>query len=128
MTEGFRPVYAVRLSVRARDDVTEAALWLAELNGDSVKAEAWSERLYQEIGKLATSARAYAVAARETKYFGRETRQMLYRRNAASTAYRIFFTIAEDGPDGASVTILHVRHGSRKPLTRKEAGEILASE
>jgi len=122
------PVYAVRLSVQAQQDVTNAAFRLAELTQNPVLAEQWAEGLYIEVGKLATNPRGYVVAEHETRRFRRETRQMVYRRSASSVAYRILFAVSKEGADGPTVTILHVRHGGRKPLTREEARQILANQ
>ena len=83
------PAYAVRLSVQAQQDVINAAFRLAELTQNPVLAEQWAEGLYLEVGRLATNPRGYVVAEHETRRFGRETRQMIYRRSASSVAYRI---------------------------------------
>lgn len=122
------PSYAVRLSPRAQKDVEEAALRLADLTQDPDTGEQWSQGLYLEISKLATLPRRYAVIARETRLFGQEMRRLVYRLSASSVAYLVLFSVAEEGEDGPTVTILHVRHGGRKPLTRAEAQQILANQ
>jgi len=39
-----------------------------------------------------------------------------------------FYTIRQDSLDGPRVTILHIRHAARKPLTREEARAIEAGQ
>ena len=53
---------------------------------------------------------------------------MLYRRTAGGPAYRVLFVLRENSDDAPTVTIIHVRHAAHKPMTRKEAREIEASE
>jgi hypothetical protein len=52
---------------------------------------------------------------------------MVYRRPGSSpnsVAYLVLFTVEDNTPDGPRVTILHVRHAARKPLSRAEARAI----
>ncbi len=126
-TEDAR-VYAVRLSRQADQDAEEATLYLDNATSDKTLAKEWLVGLYLEIGRLATSPRRHVVLEGETRLFGRETRRVIYRRSPSSVAYLVFFSVAEVSEDGPTVTILHIRHGSRKPLTRAEALEILAGQ
>ena len=121
-------VYAVRISVQAEQDVVEAMLRLAELTQEPAAARNWKDGLYQQLATLATHPRRLPIATQETRRFGRETRQMLYRRTRDSAAYRIFFSIAEDVVDGPTVRIIHVRHASRRPLTREEARRVIGNQ
>ncbi len=41
--------------------------------------------------------------------------------------YRILYEIVQDDEDAPYVHILHIRHGSRKPMTRAEARKIEAN-
>ncbi len=125
--EDARP-YAVRLSQQADQDAAEATLYLDDATPDKTLAMQWLTGLYLEIGRLATLPQRHAVAERETRLFGRETRRVVYRRSAASVAYLVFFSIVEEGEEGPTVTVLHIRHSSRKPLTRAEARQILANQ
>lgn len=120
--------YRVRLSAQAQLDFKEATFRLADLTGQPALAGAWGERFYEALAGLATNPRGHAVAALETRRFGRETRRLLYRRSSGSVAYHVLFTLADDTPDGPTVTVVHVRHAARKPLTREEALRILANQ
>lgn len=122
------PVYAVRFSVQAQQDVIDAAFRLAEITQEPTLAQQWAEGLYREVGRLATNPRVYAVTERETRLFGRETRQMLYRRSSSSVAYRVLFTIREAAEEGPTIIVIHVRHGGRRPPTRDEAHRLLANQ
>jgi plasmid stabilization system protein ParE len=122
------PVYALRLSPQAQQDLTEAAFRLVDLTQDQDAGERWGETLYIELGKMATLPRRFAVVGRETRLFGQEIRQMVYRRSESSIAYFIFFSIIENGEEGPTVNVIHIRHSRRKPLSRAEAQQILASQ
>jgi plasmid stabilization system protein ParE len=114
--------YAVRIEVRAERDIQEALLRIAEFSGDEI-ARTWIAGLYEAFAKLGTLPYRCPVIE-EARSFTREVRQLQYKRTANAPAYRILFTIVENG-DGRMVSILHVRHAARKPVTRKEAKEIL---
>jgi len=120
--------YAVRLSQQADQDAAKATLYLDAAAPDKTLALQWLTGLYLEIGRLATLPRHHAVVERETRFFGRETRRLIYRRSASSVAYLVFFTVTEEGEEGPAVTVIHIRHGGREPLTRAEARQILASQ
>lgn len=64
--------------------------------------------------------------APEQARFRQEIRQIIYRRRAGSVAYRVLYTIVEAEDDAPYVRILHVRHGSARPITRAEARELEA--
>ncbi len=119
--------YAVRLTAQARQDIFHAAERLAELADDPSLARAWAGALYEAVARLATNPRAYTVLARETRLFGQDIQRMLFRRSARAAAYHVLFAVADASADGPIVTILHVRHGSRRPLSRAEALRILAN-
>ncbi len=122
------PSYALRLSPQAQRDIMEAAVRLASLTQDPEAGERWGEALYAELSKLATLPRRLAVAERETRLFGQQTRQMVYRQSVSSSAYLVFYSVTEVGEEGPTLNVIHIRHGSRKPLTRAEARQILTSQ
>jgi len=120
--------YAVRFSAQAQQDIVDAAFRLADLTQDPDAARAWADSLYGEAARLAVFPHAHPLAARETRLFGRQTRQLLYRRTATATAYRLLFVTADAGDDGPTVTIIPVRHSGRRAPTRDEARHILANQ
>lgn len=122
------PAYALRLSPQAQGDIMEVALRLASLTQNPEAGERWGESLYVELSKLATLPRRLAIVERETRLFQQQTRQMVYRQSASSSAYLVFYSITEEGEEGPNLNVIHIRHGSRKPLTRAEARQILASQ
>ena len=116
-------VYAVRLNPRARADVDAAHDRLAELAGDTV-ADEWQNGLFAALALLARLPRRQPVAP-ENRHFQREVRQLVYRRQPGSVAYRVLFTIipsTEDDPP--FVYVLHVRHGAASPITRTQARQM----
>ena len=115
--------YALRLLPSANRDRIEAAAWIAELVGEDA-AQAWRSGVLAAVATLAENPRRFAVQERESRLPGREVRRLLYRRTPGSAAYHVFYTVAEDSPDGPRVSILHIRHAARRPLSRAEAREI----
>lgn len=95
-------VYAIRVSESARDDLQDS--------------------LFAVLRQLATFPGKHVIAP-ENRFFTDEMRQLVYRRRPASPAYRVLFTILDDPEEGPSINVIHVRHGSRRPMTRTEARE-----
>ena len=125
--EEEQPVkWAIRLSRRADAEIT-AARQRFERTADEDIAEEWQEGLQNEIAKLAQFPARLPVAP-EDKLFTETIHVLLYRRTARGPAYRIFFFLRDDGQEAPTVAIVHARHAAQKPMTRKEAREIEASE
>lgn len=61
---------------------------------------------------------------RESKLTGWEVRRLLYRRTVGSAAYHVLYTVDEAGDDGPRVTVFHIRHAARKPLSAKESRDL----
>ena len=121
------PVYAVRTREYANRDINAAMVRLAELVSDEA-ALAWRQELREAIGSLATMPRR---CPRATEPFHGDVRQMLYRRLHSSLVYRILFRITdeeENAIDPPTVTVIHVRHGAARPLTRAQIRQIEAAE
>ena len=98
--------YAIRLSQQADQDAAEATLHLDRAAQDKTLALQWLTGLYLEIGRLATFPRHHAIATRESRLFGKETRRMVYRRSAVSVAYLVFFSVTDEGEDGPTVSVI----------------------
>jgi plasmid stabilization system protein ParE len=120
-------VYAVRLDPRARADIDAAHVHFVEISGDAV-ADEWQNGLFAALATLAQLPRRQPIAP-ENRHFRREVRQLVYRRRPGSVAYRVLFTINSEAADEApSVYILHVRHGTARPMTQAEARRIEGGE
>lgn len=95
--------FRVEMSAAAERDAESILEWLisqqAEGNGFR-----WYEGMRKTIASLAGLTLRCALAP-ENEAFEYEVRQLLYGR------YRILFTVESN-----TVTILHIRHGRRKPL------------
>lgn len=109
--------HRLRIAERASRDIVEAVVHFIDTAGDYV-AEQWQEGLYAEFAALATQPRRFAVVPEAV--FRQETRQLLYRRTNQSAAYRLLYIVTE-GDDGPTVTLIHVRHASARPIRRAEA-------
>ena len=124
-------IYAIRFSARANREIAEATVRFAAITGDDDMAKEWLDGVYYLAATLATNPARFSVQPDESRKLGCEVRRVLYQRSAgtgASThAYHLYFK-QEKGDDGPLVTVIHVRHASRKPLTRTEAKDILAGQ
>ncbi len=119
-------VWAIRPTARADTEILAASIYVAE-NAGVETASAWLKGLKEEIAKLAQLPMRWPVAE-EDKLFRENVRRLLYRRTPSGPAYRVLFTLRENPDDAPTVTIIHVCHAAQKPMTRKEAKEIEASE
>ncbi len=111
---------------RANSDRAAAWFYFAETANEEI-ARAWRQGLDAEVAKLAQFPGSWPVAE-EDKLFRESVRRMLYRRTPSGPAYRVLFVLRENPDDAPTVVIIHVRHAAQKPMTRKEAREIEASE
>ncbi|MBF0356696.1 MAG: type II toxin-antitoxin system RelE/ParE family toxin [Alphaproteobacteria bacterium] len=94
--------YRVIITPFAADNIRQAHDWLVTENPPY--AEKWLADIREKILGLESLPESHALAP-ESEAFDCDIRQALFRRK---TPWRIFFTI-----NGASVQVLHVRHGSR---------------
>jgi len=124
MREDTPRTYSLRFTPRAAADIDAAHARFAELSSEEL-ADEWKAGLFEAVAPLSTM--PHRQIAPENARFRQEVRQLIYRRRTGSIAYRILFTVIEAQEDAAHVRILHVRHGSSRPLTRAEARDIEAS-
>lgn len=89
-------------------------------------ADAWESGLKAEIAKLAQFPQRFS--SEESDFFSVPVRKMIYRRTRRGPAYLVYFTLRRLPDDAPTLLIMHLRHGSQSPVTRKEAREIEASE
>ena len=94
--------YRVVVTPRAMDDIRDAYEWFLAEN--PLHARRWLDGIRRRILALDTLPESHPVAP-ESVAFDCEVRQLLVGRG---TPWRVFFTI-----EGATVHVLHVRHGSR---------------
>ena len=121
------PVYAVRTREYAKRDIDAEVVRLAEA-GSADAAIAWNEELDEAIGGLATLPRR---CPRVPEPFHGEVRQLLYQRSGSRVRHRILFRITgeeENALDPPTVTVIHVRHGAARPLTKAQIRQIEAAE
>lgn len=116
-------VYGLRFTDRALAEIDTAHDRLAEYGGKS-SADAWEKGLFDEIAKIATLPLRHPAPAEATRFRG-NVRQLMYQRSNGS-AYRVLFAVREESLDGPLVTVLALRHGAAKPITRAEAREMEA--
>ena len=113
--------YALRLSRRALADIDAAYLRFVDLIGQPL-ADDWKDGIFDFIARLATTPGRQLIP--ESSRFRQEVRQVIYRRPGSRVAYRVLFTIHVSDLDGPVVSIVTVRHGAARPITRSEAKAI----
>lgn len=118
------PIYPLRIVGPAHQDIDEAHTHFA-MTASLEIADDWQDGLFQAITTLATLPQRCVIAP-ESRHFGLMVRQLVYRRRTYAPVYRILFTIVESAEEPDFVRILHIRHGARRPLTRKAAAERLS--
>ncbi len=114
--------YAIRFRSRARLEMDEARVRLAEMT-DLDHAVEWYNGFLDSLATLADNPSRHRIA-RENNYFRDTVHVYAYRLTARAAAYQVYYTIVEAVEDAPFVTILHIRHAARKPMTRAEARKI----
>ncbi len=98
--------FRVEISLRAEQDAESILEWLLSEKTGRVGID-WFLALDDAFASLSEFPERCPIAP-ESARFHVEVRQLLYGRKPH--VYRILFTIAAD-----TVTVLHIRHGRRKP-------------
>lgn len=124
MSEDTPRTYVVRFTLRAAADIDAAHARFVDFSGEEI-ADEWKAGLFDAVAPLSTI--PHRQIAPENSRFQQEVRQLIYRRRTGSVAYRILFTIIDSQADAPYIRILHVRHGSARPITRAEARDMEAN-
>jgi plasmid stabilization system protein ParE len=99
--------FLVRFTANAKRDLDTLLSWLlSQQTGDT--GLRWFQGFQEAIASLSDLPARCPLAA-EDAAFPFEVRQLLY--GSRQNRYRVLFTI-----DGKTVSVLHIRHGRRKPL------------
>ena len=115
--------YVIRLRERAMRDIDAAYVRIAEAISERAAA-GWSIDLEDTLASLALFPQRCPIAQ---EAFHHEVRQLLYQRSGSRLAYRILFTIINDGTESSeppTVVILTVRHASAKEMSRGDIRQI----
>lgn len=118
--------YFVRLTQTAREDLEAIHDYHRETAG-VLNADRWEDSLDAAVRRVLVYTPYLQVAEYESNLLKREIRRMVYQREGSSVRYLLFFVITEDtaAPGGVGyVSIFHLRHGSRRPLTKREAQDL----
>jgi hypothetical protein len=127
--------YSIRPTERANRDVEAELERLSQWNGseqdptpqESIRLALEWLRAYQEARASLANFPLRCPLVPEQKHFKEAVRQLIFRRAPSAPAYRLLFSIEEAGEDGPVVYLRHVRHGSRRPISRSEAKELYPS-
>jgi plasmid stabilization system protein ParE len=102
--------YTIEVAATAEEEAEAAFNWLSERT--SVHAQEWLDGLYDALHGLAEFPTRWPLA-RENRRVEEEIRQLLYGK--LPHVYRVLFVIR-----GNVVHVLHIRHGARRAMRRKE--------
>ena len=114
--------YAIRLHHKAVADIEEAYQQLAAFSGEEF-ADDWQDGLRAVISSLATLSKRRPLAD-ENRLFQNDVWVYTYQFRKSRVIYRVLFEAAEKSEDAPYIHVLHIRHASRRPMTRTEAREI----
>jgi plasmid stabilization system protein ParE len=100
--------FLVKPTANAKQDARDILVWLRSQEAGETGLR-WFQGMQKAIASLSEMPTRCALAP-ENKNFPFEVRQLLY--GSRHHRYRILFTIESN-----TVTVLHIRHGRRNPLT-----------
>jgi plasmid stabilization system protein ParE len=119
--------YAVRISEYAQRELEQIVSEVRKQTANDVIALAWYQGMRAAVRGLSLNPRRFAIQPDESRKINEEVRREIYRHTPGTSAvYYLFYTVEDATEDGPLVSVIHVRHASRKPLTRAEAKDIRA--
>jgi plasmid stabilization system protein ParE len=101
--------FRVETTAKAKRDLDAILAWLQSQQAGGEAGLRWFQGLRNAVASLSETPRRCMLSP-ENEVFPFEVRQLLYGNRLH--AYRILFTI-----EGDAVTVLHIRHGRRLPLS-----------
>ena len=110
--------FRVELQPQAFADLDSMAVYIKDRSSFAT-AERWFNAIIKDIASLKEMPQRCSVAA-ESEDLDREVRVLLHGRR--NRTYKIYFSISQE-PAGI-VSVFHVRHWARKPLTNEELEEL----
>jgi plasmid stabilization system protein ParE len=108
-------IYRVLFHRLAERDLNRAYLWAA--HRAPYAAALWLGRFQAKIASLANHPRRHGLAFESAKV-RQPIRQLLFGRKP--NVYRVLYLV-----DDTTVRVLRILRGQRRPLTRRELGEVL---
>ncbi len=122
-----RPVsWVIRFTERAYASIEAGQQYMTQTAGEEI-GDAWREGLEAEITRLSRMPESLPTAPENHKFVA-TVRSLLYRRTPRGPAYRVLFTLKTPPEESPTVTIINVRHGAQRPITKKEAREMEGAE
>lgn len=125
--------YAVRMLEKPTREAEAQVQALAQWNGtekdptpaESVRlARQWYDALQEALLSLRDFPHRCPLIPERSVFGANEVHQLLFRRAPSAPVWRMLFVIEEEGEDGPTVQVIHLRAGAQRPLTRKTAREI----
>lgn len=101
--------FRVKTSAKAKRDLDSILAWLSSQEAGEAGLR-WFQGLREAVASLAHSPQRCPLAP-EDAVFPFEVRQLLYGRKPH--VYRVLYAI-----EGNTISVLHVRHGRRRPITK----------
>lgn len=118
--------WVIRLTEKANANLEAGREHFARTASEEI-ADLWREGMEAEIAKLSRTPNRFPIAPEDFR-FVRTVRHLIYRRMPQSPAYRALFVLLLPLDESPTMLVMNIRHAAQKPMTRKEAREIEASE
>jgi len=113
--------FHVEIQPQAYDDLDLIAGYIKDRSSFAT-AEKWFNGIMDQIATLEAMPERCPIAS-ESEDLGQQVRVLLYGRK--NRTYRVFFGVKQTSPSHGVVSVYHVRHWARKPLTNEELEELM---
>ena len=113
--------FRVDIQPQALEDLDSIAEYI-KARSSFATAEKWFNGIMDEMASLKEMPERCIVAS-ESEELDHEVRVLLHGRK--NRTYKIYFSIRQETSSEGTVSIFHVRHWARKPLTTEELEELM---
>jgi plasmid stabilization system protein ParE len=113
--------FHVEIQPQAFDDLDSIAKFI-KTSSSFATAEKWFNGIMGEIASLEEMPERCPIAP-ESDDLPRQVRVLLHGRR--NRTYKVYFGVQQTTPGHGVVSIYHVRHYARKPLTNEELDELM---
>ena len=118
--------WVIRFTEKAFASLKAAQQHITRTAGEEI-GYAWREGMEAEIMRLSRMPESLPAAS-ENHRFVATVRSLLCRRTPRGPASRVLFILRRPPEESSTVTIINIRHGAQKPITKKETREIEEAE
>jgi plasmid stabilization system protein ParE len=113
--------FRVEIQPQAFDDLDRLADYI-KARGSLRAAEKWFNGIIDEIASLKELPQRCPIAP-ESEELGQEVRVLFFGRR--NRRYKVYFSITHQTPTTGLVSIFHIRHWAKQPLSNEELDELV---